>query len=187
MFKLNHINLSTSDVPGLAAFFESCLNFKITERRGSNKFAVLEGEGPFYLHPDARQRRRQHQLPGDVSHRLRRSRRSCRARHASTHDRSRPRRTCTRTHPTRRRPNLRLLLPCARRHPRRGQHAHTHSPGTIKILPLSFFRHKSGSGTHGLAAGCAAPIFRSVRFAVDSIGLCSLSSITKAFPPSSSR
>ncbi|MEI9981256.1 MAG: VOC family protein [Edaphobacter sp.] len=49
MFKLNHINLSTSDVPGLAAFFESCLNFKITERRGSNKFAVLEGEGPFYL------------------------------------------------------------------------------------------------------------------------------------------
>src|SRR5579871_4478328 len=49
MLKLNHINLSTSDVPGLTYFFERCLNFKVTERRGSNKFAVLEGEGPFYL------------------------------------------------------------------------------------------------------------------------------------------
>ena len=49
MLKLNHINLSTSDVPGLTDFFERCLNFKVTERRGSNKFAVLEGEGPFYL------------------------------------------------------------------------------------------------------------------------------------------
>jgi catechol 2,3-dioxygenase-like lactoylglutathione lyase family enzyme len=49
MLKFNHINLSTSDVPGLADFFERCLNFKVTERRGSNKLAVLEGEGPFYM------------------------------------------------------------------------------------------------------------------------------------------
>jgi catechol 2,3-dioxygenase-like lactoylglutathione lyase family enzyme len=49
MLKLNHINLSTSDVPGLSDFFERCLDFKVTERRGSNKLAVLEGEDNFYL------------------------------------------------------------------------------------------------------------------------------------------
>jgi catechol-2,3-dioxygenase len=49
MLKFNHINLSTTDVPGLSDFFERCLDFKVTERRGSNKFAVLIGEGPFYL------------------------------------------------------------------------------------------------------------------------------------------
>lgn len=49
MLTLNHINLTTSDVPGLSDFFERCLNFKVTERRASNKLAILEGEGPFYL------------------------------------------------------------------------------------------------------------------------------------------
>jgi hypothetical protein len=49
MLKFNHINLSTTAVPGLSDFFERCLDFKVTERRGSNKFAVLIGEGPFYL------------------------------------------------------------------------------------------------------------------------------------------
>jgi catechol 2,3-dioxygenase-like lactoylglutathione lyase family enzyme len=49
MLKLNHINLSVSDVPSLSDFFERCLNFKVTERRGNNKFAVLEGEDGFVL------------------------------------------------------------------------------------------------------------------------------------------
>jgi catechol-2,3-dioxygenase len=49
MLKLNHMNLTTSDVPGLTGFFERCFDFKVTERRGSDKFAVLEGEDNFYL------------------------------------------------------------------------------------------------------------------------------------------
>jgi len=49
MHTLNHINLSTSDVPGLTDFFERCLNFKVTERRGTGKFSVLEGEDGFAL------------------------------------------------------------------------------------------------------------------------------------------
>jgi catechol 2,3-dioxygenase-like lactoylglutathione lyase family enzyme len=49
MLKLNHINLSVSDVPALADFFERCLNFKVAERRGTGKFAVLEGEDDFAL------------------------------------------------------------------------------------------------------------------------------------------
>ncbi|WP_353064050.1 VOC family protein [Tunturibacter psychrotolerans] len=49
MLQLNHINLSVSDVPALSDFFERCLNFKVTERRGNNKFAVLEGEDSFVL------------------------------------------------------------------------------------------------------------------------------------------
>ncbi|WP_260734969.1 VOC family protein [Tunturiibacter lichenicola] len=49
MLKLNHINLSVSDVPALSDYFERCFNFKIAERRGSNKFAVLVGEDDFAL------------------------------------------------------------------------------------------------------------------------------------------
>jgi catechol 2,3-dioxygenase-like lactoylglutathione lyase family enzyme len=49
MLKLNHINLSVSDVPALSDFFERCLKFKVTERRGNNKFAVLEVEDGFAL------------------------------------------------------------------------------------------------------------------------------------------
>ncbi len=49
MLKLNHINLSVSDVPAFSDFFERCFNFKVSERRGNNKFAVLEGEDGFIL------------------------------------------------------------------------------------------------------------------------------------------
>jgi catechol 2,3-dioxygenase-like lactoylglutathione lyase family enzyme len=49
MTKLNHINLAVSDVPELTRFFETGFNFRTTEQRGSNKFAVLIGEDGFAL------------------------------------------------------------------------------------------------------------------------------------------
>ena len=49
MLKLNHVNLSVSDVPGLTDFFERCFNFKVAERRGNGGFAVLVGEDGFIL------------------------------------------------------------------------------------------------------------------------------------------
>jgi hypothetical protein len=50
MLKLNHMNLTTADVPGLTSFFERCFDFKVTERRGSDKFAVLKGETQIQKH-----------------------------------------------------------------------------------------------------------------------------------------
>jgi catechol 2,3-dioxygenase-like lactoylglutathione lyase family enzyme len=49
MLKFNHVNLLVSDVPGLAQFFERCFDFKVTERRGDGRFAVLEGSDGFIL------------------------------------------------------------------------------------------------------------------------------------------
>jgi lactoylglutathione lyase len=49
MLKLNHVNLTVSDVPGLATFFERAFAFTVTERRGNGSFAVLEGEDGFVL------------------------------------------------------------------------------------------------------------------------------------------
>jgi catechol-2,3-dioxygenase len=49
MLKLNHVNLTVSDVPGLATFFERVFAFTVTERRGNGNFAVLEGEDGFVL------------------------------------------------------------------------------------------------------------------------------------------
>jgi catechol-2,3-dioxygenase len=49
MLKLNHVNLTVSDVAGLSEFFEKCFAFTVTERRGNGNFAVLEGENGFIL------------------------------------------------------------------------------------------------------------------------------------------
>jgi catechol-2,3-dioxygenase len=49
MTKLNHINLAVSDVPELTRFFQTGFGFRVTEQRGSGKFAVLLGEDGFAL------------------------------------------------------------------------------------------------------------------------------------------
>ncbi len=49
MLKLNHVNLTVNDVAACADFFESCFAFKVTERRGNGRFAVLEGQDGFVL------------------------------------------------------------------------------------------------------------------------------------------
>jgi catechol-2,3-dioxygenase len=49
MTKLNHINLAVSDVPELTRFFQVAFGFRMTEQRGSGKFAVLLGEDGFAL------------------------------------------------------------------------------------------------------------------------------------------
>ena len=49
MLKLNHLNLTVGDVPAVCNFFEQCSAFKVTERRGTGKFAVLEGKDGFAL------------------------------------------------------------------------------------------------------------------------------------------
>ena len=49
MTKLNHINLAVSDVPELTRFFQAGFGFRVTEQRGSGKFAVLLGEDGFAL------------------------------------------------------------------------------------------------------------------------------------------
>jgi catechol 2,3-dioxygenase-like lactoylglutathione lyase family enzyme len=49
MYKFNHINLTVSDVPGCTDFFERCFAFKVTERRGNGRFAVLQGQDGFIL------------------------------------------------------------------------------------------------------------------------------------------
>jgi catechol-2,3-dioxygenase len=49
MTKLNHINLAVSDVPELSRFFEAAFAFRVTEQRGTGKFAVLIGEDGFAM------------------------------------------------------------------------------------------------------------------------------------------
>jgi catechol-2,3-dioxygenase len=49
MLKFNHVNLTVSDVPGLTEFFERCFEFKVSERRGAGRFAVLCGSDGFIL------------------------------------------------------------------------------------------------------------------------------------------
>jgi catechol 2,3-dioxygenase-like lactoylglutathione lyase family enzyme len=49
MLKINHMNLSVSDVPALAKFFERCLGFTLTKLHTGDKFAVLHGEDGFLL------------------------------------------------------------------------------------------------------------------------------------------
>jgi len=49
MLKFNHVNLTVTDVPGLTDFFERCFDFRVTERRGNGRFAVLEGPDGFIL------------------------------------------------------------------------------------------------------------------------------------------
>jgi catechol-2,3-dioxygenase len=49
MTKLNHINLAVSDVPELTRFFQAGFGFRVTEQRGTGKFAVLLGEDGFAL------------------------------------------------------------------------------------------------------------------------------------------
>ncbi len=49
MLKLNHVNLTVSDVPGLSDFFVRGFAFRVTESRGNGRFAVLEGMDGFIL------------------------------------------------------------------------------------------------------------------------------------------
>jgi catechol-2,3-dioxygenase len=49
MIRLNHTNLSVSDVPELARFFQTVFGFRVAEQRGLGKFAVLLGEDGFVL------------------------------------------------------------------------------------------------------------------------------------------
>jgi catechol 2,3-dioxygenase-like lactoylglutathione lyase family enzyme len=49
MLKLNHVNLTVSDVRGLSDFFERGFGFTVTEQRGNGRFAVLEGMDGFIL------------------------------------------------------------------------------------------------------------------------------------------
>ncbi|AYL96387.1 VOC family protein [Mucilaginibacter celer] len=47
--KLNHINLTVTDVAASAHFFEQHFGFKIAEVKGENMLAILEGTGGFVL------------------------------------------------------------------------------------------------------------------------------------------
>ncbi len=49
MAKLNHINLAVAHVPELSRFFEVGFNFRVVERRGMGKFALLCNEENFLL------------------------------------------------------------------------------------------------------------------------------------------
>ena len=49
MTRLNHINLAVSNVPELVRFFEAGFGYRVVERRGMTKFAVLLGEDDFAL------------------------------------------------------------------------------------------------------------------------------------------
>lgn len=47
--KLNHINLTTTDVSGLADFFRRFFGFELLAMRGQNAFAILRGSDGFAL------------------------------------------------------------------------------------------------------------------------------------------
>ena len=47
MATLNHINLAVSNVPELVRFFEAGFQFRVIERRGIGKFAILLGPDGF--------------------------------------------------------------------------------------------------------------------------------------------
>jgi catechol 2,3-dioxygenase-like lactoylglutathione lyase family enzyme len=47
--KLNHLNLSVSDVPQLTRFFEESFGFHPTVQRGTGTFSVLSGDDGFVL------------------------------------------------------------------------------------------------------------------------------------------
>ena len=47
--RLKHLNLTTSDVSGLAAFFERFLGFKRFLERGSGAFTILSNDEDFVL------------------------------------------------------------------------------------------------------------------------------------------
>lgn len=49
MTRLNHLNLSVSNVPELTRFFESCFGFRLMHQRGAGKFNLLMGEDGFVL------------------------------------------------------------------------------------------------------------------------------------------
>jgi catechol 2,3-dioxygenase-like lactoylglutathione lyase family enzyme len=49
MTRLNHINLAVPDVPELTRFFVEAFDFRVVERRGTGKFAVLAGRDGFAL------------------------------------------------------------------------------------------------------------------------------------------
>src|SRR5262245_60425438 len=47
--KLNHLNLCTSDVPGLGDFFVQHFGFELLATRGRDAFAILRGDDGFAL------------------------------------------------------------------------------------------------------------------------------------------
>jgi catechol 2,3-dioxygenase-like lactoylglutathione lyase family enzyme len=47
--QLKHLNLTTSDVPGLAAFFERFFGFKCFLERGAGAFTILRNDEDFVL------------------------------------------------------------------------------------------------------------------------------------------
>jgi catechol 2,3-dioxygenase-like lactoylglutathione lyase family enzyme len=47
--KLNHLNLCTSDVPGLSDFFTRFFGFELLAARGRDAFAILRGDDGFAL------------------------------------------------------------------------------------------------------------------------------------------
>jgi len=47
--KLNHVNLSVTDVVASSEFFERHFNFKCTDINGNNMLAVMEGKDGFIL------------------------------------------------------------------------------------------------------------------------------------------
>jgi catechol 2,3-dioxygenase-like lactoylglutathione lyase family enzyme len=47
--KLNHLNLCTSDVPGLSDFFTRFFGFELVATRGRDAFAILRGDDGFAL------------------------------------------------------------------------------------------------------------------------------------------
>lgn len=49
MTKLNHLNLSVSDVPELTRFFQSGFGFNLIAQRGACTFSILTGEDGFVL------------------------------------------------------------------------------------------------------------------------------------------
>jgi catechol 2,3-dioxygenase-like lactoylglutathione lyase family enzyme len=49
MTKLNHLNLSVSDVPQLTRFFQESFGFHLTDQRGTGKLSVLLGDDGFVL------------------------------------------------------------------------------------------------------------------------------------------
>ena len=49
MNTLNHLNLSTSDVTGLAEFFDKVFDFRVVSERGATNFVVMTSEDGFVL------------------------------------------------------------------------------------------------------------------------------------------
>ena len=68
--QLKHLNLTTSDVSGLAVFFERFLGFKRVLERGSGAFTILRNSDDFVLTLMKAKRAGPGKLPGNFSRRL---------------------------------------------------------------------------------------------------------------------